>query len=324
MSFYQNKRVLVTGGAGFIGSHLVESLVKQKARVTVPTRHLEVEFLNSVKSKIQLIKGDLKDLKFVEKIVKNQDFVFHLAAHVGGINYNNNHPATLLYANILPTIHLIEAARQAVIDRLLIVSSACIYPRFCTIPTPETEGFKDEPEPTNYGYGWGKRFAEILAKTFSQEFAMRIGIVRPYNAYGPRDNFDPHQSHVIPALVKRVCDGENPLIVWGDGSPTRSFIYVTDIVRGMMLALEKHPEPDPINLGIDEEISIKDLVKLIIKFSGRTTTIEFDTTKPNGQPRRACDTVKAQKVLKFKAKVTLDQGLPQVINYYLNHVQNQH
>lgn len=306
MSFYQNKRVLVTGGAGFIGSHLVEALTAAGARVTVPT----MATLN------------LKEADKVNRLLKGQDYVFHLAATVGGISYNISHPATLLYENILPAINVIEAARKAKVKRMLMVSSACIYPRFCTIPTPETEGFKDEPEQTNYGYGWSKRLAEVLAKTYHQEFKLKIGIVRPYNAYGPRDNFDPQQSHVIPALVKKICDGENPLVVWGDGSATRSFIYVTDIARGMMLALQKYPQPDPINLGTQEEISIKDLVKLIIKLSGSKTTIKFDPTKPNGQPRRNCDTAKAQKILGFKTKITLEQGLPKVINYYINHVQN--
>jgi len=204
-----------------------------------------------------------------------------------------------------------------------LVSSACVYPRFCTIPTPESEGFLDEPEPTNYGYGWSKRMAEIFAKTYFKEHKMKIGIVRPYNGYGPRDDFKPNTSHVIPALVKRVCDGENPLIVWGDGSSTRSFIYVSDIVKGMMLALEKYPRPDPINLGTTEEISIKDLSKLIIKLAKLKTKIQFDPKKPNGQPRRNCHIKKALKVINFKATTKLTQGLPQVIKYYRDHVQKE-
>lgn len=321
MNFFQNKLVLVTGGPGFIGSHLVESLVKLKAKVTVPSRQPHPGFLAPVLSKINLLNGDLKNPHFTDKILLDQDYVFHLAAHVGGIHYNKAHPATLLHENLLPTVNLLHSAREKKIKKILLVSSACVYPRFCTIPTPESEGFKDEPEPTNYGYGWSKRFAEVLAKTYYHEFKLPVVIVRPYNAYGPRDNFDPAQSHVIPALVKRICDGEDPFVVWGDGSPTRSFIYVTDIVAGMLAAMEKQSRPDPINLGTTEEISIKDLAALIIKLAKTKTQIKFDQTKPNGQPRRNCDTTKAKKLLNFSPKIKLSQGLPEVIRYYRQHVQ---
>ncbi len=305
MSFYQNKKVLVTGGTGFIGSHLVEALNAVGAKVTAPSKKTL----------------DLKVADKVNQLVKDHDYIFHLAATVGGIHYNSVHPATLLYENTFPGLNVIEAARKFKIKRMLMASSACVYSNSCTIPTPESEGFKDHPESTNFGYGWSKRFLELLAKTYHQEHRMKIAIVRPYNAYGPQDSFDPKNSHVIPALVKRICDGENPLIVWGDGSATRSFIYVTDIVKGMLAALEKYPQPDPINLGTTEEISIKNLSKLIIKLSGKSTKIKFDPKKPNGQPRRNCDTKKAEKILGFKAKTTLEQGLPEVIKYYRTHVQ---
>ena len=305
MSFYQNKSIFVTGGSGFIGSHLVKALKQKKAKLTAPTRK-------------QL---DLSDKKAVNKAFQKVDYLFHLAAHVGGIHYNNAHPATLLYQNLLPTLNVLEAARLNKVKRVLIVSSACVYPRHCSVPTPESEGFLDHPEPTNFGYGWSKRIAEVLAQTYSQEHGMKIGIVRPYNVYGPGDNFDPKQSHVVPALIKKVCDGQNPLVVWGDGSATRSFIYVDDVVKGMMLALEIYPKPDPINLGTTEEISIKDLSQLIIKLAGSKATIKFDKSKPNGQPRRNCDTKKASRLLNFKATTKLVKGLPKAIKYYQDHVQ---
>lgn len=307
MSFYQNKSVFVTGGHGFIGSHLVKALKERKAKLSTPSRK----------------KLDLANAKAVNKALQKTDYLFHLAAHVGGIQYNNAHPATLLYKNLLPTLNVLEAARLNKVKRVLIVSSACVYPRHCSVPTPESEGFLDNPEPTNFGYGWSKRMAEILAKTYSQEHNLKIGIVRPFNAYGPKDNFDPLTSHVIPALIKRVCDGENPLVVWGDGSATRSFIYVSDVVKAMLMTLEKYPQTDPINIGTTEEISIKDLSKLIIKLSGKTTKIKFDTTKPNGQPRRNCDTKKAEKIIGFKATTTLKQGLPEVIKHYQKYVKNK-
>jgi len=307
MNFYKNKKVFVTGGTGFIGAHLVKALTKAQAKVTAPS-----------KKDLDLSKASQLNLA-----VKNQDYVFHLAAHVAGIHYNQTHPASLLHENSLIGLNLLKACRLNQVKRTLIVSSACVYPRFCQIPTPESEGFKDHPEPTNFGYGWSKRFLELLAFTYHQQYQMKIGVVRPYNVYGPGDNFNPQTSHVIPALVKKVCDNQNPLIVWGNGSATRSFIYVDDVVKGMMLALEKYPQPDPINLGTTEEISIKDLVGLIIKLAGKNTQIKFDKSKPNGQPRRRCLITKAQKQLNFKAQITLKQGLPQVIDYYLNHVQNQ-
>ena len=305
MSFYKNKRVFVTGGTGFIGAHLVRALKSVGAKVTAPSRQ----------------EADLSQADAVKRAIAGHDLVFHLAAAVGGIHYNQTHPASLLHQNLLPTLNVLEASRKTKVNRMLMVSSACVYPRFCTVPTPETEGFKNEPEPSNYGYGWSKRMAEILAKTYVQEYGMKIGIVRPYNAYGPGDNFDQDRSHVIPALIKKVIDGENPLVVWGDGSATRSFIFVSDVVIGMMLAMEKYPVPDPINLGTTEEISIKNLAELIIKLSGKKTKIKFDPSKPNGQPRRNCAVSKAKKILNFTAKTKLKQGLPQVINYYRNYVQ---
>ena len=288
-----------------MGTHLVNMLNLAGAKVTAPSRK----------------DLDLSHGRAVNQAIVGHDFVFHLAASVGGIHYNQAHPAALLHQNLLPTLNVFEAARKAKVARMLLVSSACVYPRFCTLPTPEGEGFKDEPEPTNYGYGWAKRVAEILAKTYHQEYALPIGIVRPYNTYGPGDNFDPAKSHVIPAIIKRVLDGEDPLVVWGDGSATRSFIFVTDVVRGLMLALEKYPLPDPINLGTAEEIRIKDLAELIIKLSGKKTKIKFDTRKPNGQPRRNCAVVKAKKILSFTAEIKLQQGLPQVISYYRDYVK---
>ena len=297
MNFWKNKKVLVTGGNGFIGRHLTAALKVHGAEVKIPENYIV-------------------DQPTAASAVTGAEIIFHLAAHVGGIHYNQVHPGTLMYRNLLPTINLFEAARQAKIDRMLLVSSACVYSRFCTIPTPETEGFKDDPEPTNFGYGWSKRAAELLARTYSKEYGMKIGIVRPYNVYGPGDNFNPEQSHVIPGLIKRVIDGERPLTVWGDGTATRSFIYVKDVLIGMMLALEKYPQPDPINLGTAEEISIKRLAQLIIKLSGKKTPLRFDRSKPNGQPRRRCDTAKAKKILGFTAKTKLVDGLKPTIDFY--------
>ena len=318
-SFWKGKRVLVTGGNGFVGSHLTEILLTQGAGVTVVGREKPsgVRFLDLKNPSIRYHSVDLSSTRpTVISLCRNKDVVFHLAARVAGIGYNSTHPATMLRDNLAMAMTMFEAARLAQVPRMQFVSSACVYPRFCTIPTPESEGLLDEPEPTNYGYGWAKRMGEILARSYADEYGMKISIVRPYNGYGPRDNFDPRTSHVIPALIRRVVSGENPVVVWGDGSPTRSFLYVSDFARGLMEAVEKYPEPDPVNIGTEEEIRIGDLAKLVVELSGSKAQVIFDTTRPNGQPRRNCDTRKAKEKIGFTARVPLREGLKKTIEWY--------
>jgi len=317
-SFWLKKKVLVTGGTGFIGSHVVENLVKKGAVVSIMD-NMQSGRINNIgylKDKIKLIRGDCTDPVDALKSCRNQEIVMNLAARVGGIEYNRTHQATMLRDNLLIGTVMIEAARKTEVERFLVVSSACVYPRDCSVPTSESEGFLDEPEPTNGGYGWAKRMAEKLGMYYAQEFGMKVGIVRPYNCYGPRDHFDPKNSHVIPALIKRVFDGENPVKVWGSGSQTRAFLYVEDLAEGMIRSIEKYPKPDPINLGTDEEISIKDLIKKIVKISGLNPNIEFDTTKPDGSSRRNSDNTKALKNIRFESKTGLDKGLKETIEWY--------
>jgi GDP-L-fucose synthase len=317
-SFWINKKVLVTGGAGFIGSHVVEKLVERGAKVTVldNLQNGSKSNLKFVSKKIVFIKGDCMNFDDALKACRGQDVVMNIAARVGGIEYNRTHQATMLRDNLFIATTMIEAARKAKVERFLAVSTACVYPRNASVPTPESEGFMDEPEPTNGGYGWAKRMSEKLAQYYVEEFGMKVGIVRPYNCYGPRDHFDPAVSHVIPALIKRVFDGENPVKVWGSGNQTRAFLYVEDMAEGMITAIEKYPVPDPINLGTDDEISIKDLVKKIIKMSGVSTKVTFDTTKPDGSLRRNSDNEKAIEKTGFVAKISLDEGLEKTIEWY--------
>jgi GDP-L-fucose synthase len=318
MGFWKDKKVLVTGGAGFVGSNLVEILVGSEARVTV-VDNLEngsLDNFRKLKDNIRFIKSDLRNFKEAKESCRYQEIVMNLAAKVGGIEYNRTHLGTMFKDNILINTNTLEAAREAKVERFLVVSSACVYPRDCTIPTPEEEGFEGVPEPTNEGYGWAKRMAEVQGRLYAQEFGMKIGIVRPYNCYGPRDHFDPKKSHVIPALIKRIFDGEDPLVVWGNGEQSRAFLYVEDFARGLIEVIEKYPVPDPINIGTDEEIKIKDLIKLILKLSSKNPQVFFDTSKPTGQPRRNCDTRKAKEVIGFEAKVSLKEGLKKTIDWY--------
>ncbi len=318
MSYWSGKRVLVTGGAGFIGSHLVERLLALGAQVTVPLRSAEVprDNLADVLDRITLPVADLSRWDECGGVVAGQDVVMNLAAQVGGVQYNIDHPASIFRENLTIFVNVIEAARIAGVERFLVVSSACVYPRDSTVPTPEDEGFAGIPEPTNEGYGWAKRMEEFLGGAYARQYGLSVAIARPYNAYGPRDNFAPESSHVIPALIRRVCSGENPLRVWGTGEQTRTFLYVSDFVEGLLAVAERHPNADPVNLGSTEEVTIRDLARLIVELSGGRVTVEFDASRPAGQPRRACDTRKAERVLGFRASVPLRDGLARTIEWY--------
>ncbi len=325
MSFWNGRKVLVTGGNGFIGSHLAELLVGEGSIVTTTasSEKTRFRFLDAVRGDIRTVVGDLTDPRFAETAVKGQEVVMHLAARVGEIEYNIRHPGSIFHDNLTVFLSVIEAARRAEVELFLVTSSACVYPRFCTIPTPEEEGFKDRPEPTNEGYGWAKRMEEFLGEAYSREHGMKVRIARPYNAYGPRDNFDPASSHVIPALIHRVMQGENPLVVWGDGSASRSFLYVTDFARGLMAVAEKSPQVPAINVGASEEITMRQLAEMLVRLSGKETEIHFDTSKPAGQPRRCCDTRLAERLLGFRAEVPLEVGLKQTLTWYSQHVASR-
>ena len=310
--------ILVTGGAGFIGSHLVDRLVELGAEVSIPIRNNENQpFLKTSEKSIQILTNyDLMDIENCKNAVKDNEIVMNLAARVGGIEYNINHPGSIFRENLQTFTNMLEASRLANIERFLTVSSACVYPRYCSIPTPESEGFKDSPESTNEGYGWAKRMQEFLSQSYHKQYGMKIAIARPYNAYGPRDDFNPETSHVIPALIKRVLDGEDPLKVWGDGEQSRSFLYAKDFAEGLILTCEKYAKADPVNIGNNEETKIKDLIDLIVELSGNTPKIEFDTSKPTGQPRRCCKTDYCEEKVGFTAKTNLRDGLKETIEWY--------
>lgn len=324
-NFYENKKVLVTGGSGFIGSHVVEMLVERGAQVRVATSRGLSETgqrnLAAVLDSVEIVEADLREVESAKKATEGQDFVINAAAKVAGMPYNKVHPATMFRDNMLIGMNVIEAARQTGCERFLVVSSACVYRRDCLIPTPETEGFVDEPEETNIGYGWSKRMAEFVGRAYHQEHGMTVAIARPYNCFGPRDNFDPEESHVIPGMINRFFGGENPFMIWGSGEQSRSFLYVKDFARGLLEVLEKYPKADPLNIGADEETKIKDLAYLIRDVAGLNhIPIEFDLSKPIGQPRRHCDVTKAAEKIDWKPEYDLRRGLEETIAWYKENI----
>lgn len=320
--FWRGKSVLVTGGTGFIGSHIVDQLLALGARVRVSYyRQRDVpQNLTHDRSQIEMVKVDLRLAAPALEACRDMEVVLHTAANVGSVQYNIEHPGSIYRDNILLNTQIMEAARLSQVDRTVIVSSASVYPRICTIPTPESEGFQGEPDPTNQGYAWSKRMAELQAQVYAREFGMKIGVVRPFNAYGPRDHFGESISHVIPALIHRLCHATGPLTVWGSGHQTRAFLYADDFARGVILSAEKYPTPDPINLGTDEEVAIRDVVNILIRLSGKAVEPHFDTSHPDGQPRRNSDNNKAKEKLGFSAQIKLEEGLRKTLTWYQSNI----
>ncbi|MBI4678749.1 MAG: NAD-dependent epimerase/dehydratase family protein [Elusimicrobia bacterium] len=311
----------MTGGAGFAGSHVVEELLRRdpSVRVTVADdlSSGKRENLRPVYKKVRIIRVDLRELKNAVTACRGQAVVMHLAARVWGVDYNQKHPGAMFRDNILLSAQVLEAAQSCgEAERFLMTSSVCVYPRDAAVPTPESEGFKGSPEPTNEGYGWAKRMGEFLARAYHKEFGLKVAIVRPANAYGPRDHFESQDSHVICALIRRVNRGDDPLKVWGDGSQTRSFLYVEDFARGLVDACERLTTCDPVNLGGGDEVAIGALAEAIVRLSGSKARIEFEPSRPSGQPRRACDASKAGDLLGFVPKVPLEEGLKRTIEWY--------
>lgn len=319
MSYWKNKRVLVTGGAGFIGSHLVELLVEAGAKVRVAD-NLErgaMKNLKAVKNDIEMLKTDLRNLNNCRKAVKGMKVVYNLAAKVTGIEYNRTHQADMFENNMLLQQYPLNASALEGVPRFMQLSTACIYPHDAKVPTPESEGVRGEPEPTNAGYGWAKRMGERLAEYYARETGMEIGIVRPFNAYGPRDYYDTATSHVIPALIKKVLDGMNPVEVWGSGNQQRVFVHAKDFATGLLLLGEKYAVPDPVNLGHDEDVSMKELLKKIQHLTGIHHPPFFNTKMPEGYPKRAADTKKLRKVTGgFVPAISLEEGLKEMIEWY--------
>lgn len=305
-----NKRIVVTGGAGFLGKQVVEQLCQAGAEpqnITVP------------RSRDQ----DLRRWENCQAVVKEQDIIIHLAAHVGGIGLNREKPAELFYDNLMMGTQLIHAAQEAGVEKFICVGTICAYPKFTPVPFKEEDLWNGYPEETNAPYGIAKKALLVQLESYRRQYGFNGIYLLPVNLYGPEDNFDPRSSHVIPALIRKVYEaqqrGDKILAVWGDGSPTREFLYSTDAARGIVMGTQFYDQSDPINLGTNYEISIKDLVELICELMNFEGEIVWETDQPNGQPRRCLDTSKAKAAFEFTAQVDLRQGLKNTIDWYKNH-----
>jgi len=305
-----NKRILVTGGAGFLGRVVVQQLCQAGA----------------VQEKITIPRSRDYDLRYLEKCqqaVQEQDIVIHLAAHVGGIGLNREKPGELFYEHLMMGSQLIHAAYQANVEKFVCVGTICAYPKFTPVPFKEDDLWNGYPEETNAPYGIAKKALLVQLQAYRQQYGFNGIYLLPVNLYGPEDNFDPSSSHVIPALIRKVYEaqqkGEKQLSVWGDGSPTREFLYSTDAAQGIVMATQSYNDSEPVNLGTGYEISIRDLITLICELMEFDGEIVWETDKPNGQPRRCLDTQRALQAFGFKAQVDFKQGLKNTIDWYRQH-----
>jgi len=308
----ENKRITVTGGAGFLGKHLVAKLKERGCKdIFIP-----------------LIKDyDLVNMEAVKRLYADAkpDIVIHLAAQVGGIGANRENPGKFFYDNLMMGVQMMEIGRQAGIEKFVALGTICAYPKFTPIPFKEEDLWNGYPEETNAPYGLAKKMLLVQAQTYRQQYGFNSIFLLPVNLYGPGDNFDPNSSHVIPALIRKCVDAQKGLspegavpgfTVWGTGKPTREFLYVEDAAEAIILATEKYNKSEPVNIGAGFEISIKDLVNLIVKLTGFKEKIIWDKTKPDGQPRRFLSTIKAEKEFGFKAKTPFEEGLKKTIEWY--------
>jgi GDP-L-fucose synthase len=311
-NFWSDRRILVTGGHGFVGTHLVNRLNGLGAAVTAPRQ-----------AEYDLVDGDQVRKMYAENPA---DMVIHLAATVGGIGANREHPGKFFYENLMMGVQLLHEAYKAGIPKFVALGTVCSYPKYTPIPFKEDDLWNGYPEETNAPYGLAKKMMLVQSQGYRQEYDYNSIFLLPVNQYGPGDNFDLETSHVIPALIRKCLEavesGADHIDAWGDGSPTREFLYVEDTVEGILLAAEKYNKSEPVNLGSSYEISIKDLTELIAKETGFTGDIRWDSSKPNGQPRRKLETSRAKKEFGFESTTTFEEGLRKTIAWYKKHHAN--
>jgi len=315
MSFWKGKKVIVTGGGGFLGSHVVEKLRDEGCMNIFAPRSKEYNLVNE---------EDV--IRLFEDV--NPDIIIHAAARVGGIWANVRHPGEFFYENIMMNTLVMEYARQYHVEKFTAIGAGCAYPKSAEMPLKEETFFDGYPEETNAPYGFAKRMMAIQSKAYREQYGFNSIYLIPVNLYGPRDNFDLENSHVIPALVRKFVEAEKEnkpkVTVWGTGEVTREFLYVDDAAEGIVLATERYDRSEPINLGSGEEIKIKEIVSLIKELSGFEGDIEWDTTKPDGVKRRLLDVSKAKSEFGFEAKTKLEYGLKKTIDWYQNHLEDWH
>ncbi len=312
--FWRERRVCVTGGAGFLGSFVLEKLRQRGAKqIFVPT----------------IEKYDLVQPESIKQMLADSrpDLIIHLAAHVGGIGANREHPAEFFYDNLMMGVQLMDQAWKQSVEKFVAIGTVCAYPKFTPVPFKEEDIWNGYPEETNAPYGLAKKMLLVQAQAYRQQYGYNAIYLLPVNLYGPRDNFNPSSSHVIPAQIRKCIEaqeaGEDEIVSWGDGSPTREFIYVEDAAEAIVLASELYNGSEPVNIGSGREISIKDLTDLIARLSGFTGKIVWDTSKPNGQPRRGLDTSRAEQYFGFKAQTLFEEGLRRTIEWYRENSSSQ-
>jgi len=307
MGFWEKKRVTVTGGAGFLGSYVFRKLEERGCGDIFVPRSKDYDLVN-----YQACKKVYEDSK--------SDIVIHLAARVGGIGANRANPGKFFYENLMVGVQMMDLGRQVGVEKFIALGTICAYPKFTPVPFKEEDLWNGYPEETNAPYGLAKKMLLVQAQAYREQYGFNAIYLLPVNLYGPGDNFDPQSSYVIPALIKKcidaIGDNDSQITVWGTGQPTREFLYVEDAAEGIFLASEGYNKADPVNLGAGFEISMKDLVSLIAKLTGFKGRVIWDTTKPDGQPRRCLDVSKAEREFGFRAKVGFKEGLKRTIEWY--------
>jgi GDP-L-fucose synthase len=318
--FWSDKQVIVTGGAGFLGSFLVEKLRQRGARQVIVPRIEEYDLTQA--EAIQCLFNDIEGTRGQGKGAQtsSKTVVIHLAALAGGIGANRARPADFFYLNLMMGVQLMHEAWKRGVDKFVAIGTICAYPKFTPLPFKEEDLWNGYPEETNAPYGLAKKMLLVQAQAYRDQYGFNGIYLLPVNLYGPRDNFNLETSHVIPALIRKCLEareqGEEQVIVWGDGSPTREFLYVEDAAEGILLAAERYDGREPVNLGSGNEISIRNLVELIANLSGYQGELVWDTSKPNGQPRRALDTNRAWEYFGFRAQMPFEEGLRRTIEWY--------